>query len=285
MKIISLNKLSGVPNQYENLLKEVLESKTSQEKLIVGLYFMSDLDDSDHHLDEIESNVRKLYYDKYINTIKDFQSSNIRGVTNKDVNRLKEKQKFEHLTDTKNIDKGYWKNNETANKEAEIILKEAGIMVVKGLGIEGAIYISSIPAERLEFLNKEGSKEYKEVLIKLRRGQQKFRNDLIKAYNNTCCISGEQCTDVIEAAHIQEYINKDSNFIPNGLLLRCDWHKLYDKNLIYIDENYIIHISSKINSDYYKSYDNKKLNLEVCLDERNYPNKSALKLREENFIK
>jgi predicted restriction endonuclease len=46
-----------------------------------------------------------------------------------------------------------------------------------------------------------------------------------------CIISG--CN--IEAAHIIPYRNQDSHNIANGLLLRVDLHRLFDKYLLTID--------------------------------------------------
>jgi hypothetical protein len=71
--------------------------------------------------------------------------------------------------------------------------------------------------------------------IRLRRGQEQFRNALIKAYGPACMITGCKVLTVIEAAHIKPYRGAADHHVKNGLLLRADIHTLYDLNLIAIN--------------------------------------------------
>src|SRR5258708_1840122 len=41
--------------------------------------------------------------------------------------------------------------------------------------------------------------------IALRRGQQAFRSALLDAYESRCAITGCDCTDALEAAHVYPY--------------------------------------------------------------------------------
>jgi putative restriction endonuclease len=68
-----------------------------------------------------------------------------------------------------------------------------------------------------------------------RRGQQAFRKALIEAYGGRCAITGCDLTDVLEAAHIHPYRGEKTNDVRNGLLLRADFHTLFDLGLIGID--------------------------------------------------
>lgn len=74
------------------------------------------------------------------------------------------------------------------------------------------------------------------VTVAVRRGQAKFRAELLKAYEGRCCVSGCDLTDALEAAHISPYRGKYSNNPRNGLLLRADIHTLFDLGLICFDE-------------------------------------------------
>ncbi len=71
--------------------------------------------------------------------------------------------------------------------------------------------------------------------IKARRGQQRFRDALIDAYEGRCAITGCQVLDVLEAAHITPYLGPETNHVTNGLLLRADLHTLFDTDLIAVD--------------------------------------------------
>ena len=68
----------------------------------------------------------------------------------------------------------------------------------------------------------------------VREGQGSFRLRLMEAYEGRCAITGERTEPVLEAAHIQDYLGPASNHVQNGLVLRADWHSLYDEGLVTI---------------------------------------------------
>ncbi|WDV44091.1 HNH endonuclease [Clostridiaceae bacterium M8S5] len=121
----------------------------------------------------------------------------------------------------------------------------------------------------------EDKVEYSKNKVKKRHGQRIFREKLIKAYEGRCAITDETCIEVLEAAHIQPYINRDSNDVRNGILLRSDLHKLFDEGLITIGTNYNIILSDKLKSNQYKQYSNRSIRLPK--NKIDYPNSLALK--------
>lgn len=129
----------------------------------------------------------------------------------------------------------------------------------------------------------EEPRDSKKYLINTRSGQSVFKGKVLRAYNNICCITGETIPELLEAAHIEKYKTKSSNHLQNGLLLRIDIHRLFDNNLIFIDKNYIIHISSYITDEYYKKFNGKKINLPNF--EYEYPSIEALEIRRCEFRK
>lgn len=116
--------------------------------------------------------------------------------------------------------------------------------------------------------------------INQRFGQSTFKGMLLKAYNNKCCISGESCPELLEAAHIQKYINKDSNHIQNGILLRVDLHRLFDSGLLWLTEDYRVQLSSEVLSLEYRIFNNKEVRLPILPSQ--HPSKLALKERARN---
>jgi putative restriction endonuclease len=64
---------------------------------------------------------------------------------------------------------------------------------------------------------------------------------------------------VLEAAHIEDYINENSNHINNGICLRADIHKLFDRHLIGINNDFKVFVSSEIKDSEYRKLDNKKI--------------------------
>lgn len=68
-----------------------------------------------------------------------------------------------------------------------------------------------------------------------RDGQTEFRAMILAAYGTRCAITGCTVECVLEAAHIVPYVDARSNLVSNGICLRADIHKLFDRNLIRID--------------------------------------------------
>jgi hypothetical protein len=78
------------------------------------------------------------------------------------------------------------------------------------------------------------AQEAKDVfrLIRLRRGQPKFRLLLIKAYEGRCTLTNCDALEALEAAHIVPVSQDGPDNPTNGILLRADVHTLFDLNLL-----------------------------------------------------
>jgi hypothetical protein len=74
----------------------------------------------------------------------------------------------------------------------------------------------------------------REVLV--RQYQSAFRKELLRNRPNVCAITATGELSVLEAAHIVPYATKnpDRDRLQNGVLLRCDIHKLFDSGLLTI---------------------------------------------------
>jgi hypothetical protein len=70
---------------------------------------------------------------------------------------------------------------------------------------------------------------------RVRRGQPKFRKNLLKLYGGRCAVSGWGPESVLEAAHILLHADSGLNHTDNGILLRADLHSLFDDGLLRID--------------------------------------------------
>ncbi len=64
-----------------------------------------------------------------------------------------------------------------------------------------------------------------------RRGQPRFRNELLSVYKGRCAVTGCSERNVLEAAHIVGFRSKGRYVASNGILLRADWHTLFDLGL------------------------------------------------------
>ena len=94
------------------------------------------------------------------------------------------------------------------------------------------------------------------ILVKPRVGQVAFRVLVTDAYKRRCAITGENTLVALEAAHIVPYSQEGTHEVHNGLLLRADFHKLYDVGLVGVTPDLRVRISPRIRESYFngKSY-------------------------------
>jgi len=96
--------------------------------------------------------------------------------------------------------------------------------------------------------------------VETRQGQKEFRDALIEAYGARCFITGCTQLDTLEAAHIRAVKDKGRHRVQNGVLLRADVHKLFDRGLLVIDDNYVVNLHLRIKNDpCYEDLDGKDL--------------------------
>jgi len=84
------------------------------------------------------------------------------------------------------------------------------------------------------------------VLVKPRLGQSSFRVMVTEAYERRCAITGENTLVALEAAHIVPYAGDGGHDVRNGLLLRADFHRLYDDGLVSVTPEMKVRISPRI---------------------------------------
>ncbi|MDC0743230.1 HNH endonuclease [Polyangium mundeleinium] len=69
-----------------------------------------------------------------------------------------------------------------------------------------------------------------------RLGQGIFRVQVLEAYGRACSVTGEHSLPVLEAAHIRPYARGGDHDVKNGLTLRTDIHRLFDRGYVTVDE-------------------------------------------------
>jgi hypothetical protein len=100
-----------------------------------------------------------------------------------------------------------------------------------------------------------GADDYRRVAsIKVRRGQPKFRANLIGAYGGRCAVTATRIEELLEAAHIVPHAEGTDYRVSNGLLLRADIHTLYDLHLLSVDERFKVHLSKRLQFSDYRTY-------------------------------
>lgn len=94
------------------------------------------------------------------------------------------------------------------------------------------------------------------VLVAPRLGQGTFRAAVTDAYARACAITNEHSLPALEAAHIKPYAREGAHAVSNGLLLRSDIHRLFDKGYVTVTPDLLFDVSERLREDFHngKSY-------------------------------
>lgn len=106
-----------------------------------------------------------------------------------------------------------------------------------------------------------------EVLPRL--GQGSFRVLVTDAYERRCAMTGERTLPALDAAHIRPFAGEGENRVQNGLLLRSDLHRLFDRGYITVRPDHRIEVSRRIREEFENGRDYYALaNREIRMPER-----------------
>lgn len=117
------------------------------------------------------------------------------------------------------------------------------------------------------------------ALVRPRLGQGTFRVAVMDAYGRTCAVTGEHSLPALEAAHIRAYTSAGPHEVKNGLLLRADFHRLFDQGYVTVSPDYQLQVSPRLRTDYqngrsYYPFDGKPIHMPE--DERLRPDQTYL---------
>jgi len=96
----------------------------------------------------------------------------------------------------------------------------------------------------------EGPRYGAPVTVKQRLGQGSFRILVTDAYHRACAITEEHSLPALEAAHIKPFNESGPHAINNGLLLRSDFHRLFDRGYITVTPEYKIEVSRRLKEEF-----------------------------------
>lgn len=88
------------------------------------------------------------------------------------------------------------------------------------------------------------------VMVKHRLGQGSFRILVTDAYHRACAITEEHSLPALEAAHIKPFNESGPHAVKNGLLLRSDFHRLFDRGYITVTPEYKIEVSRRLKEEF-----------------------------------
>jgi putative restriction endonuclease len=88
------------------------------------------------------------------------------------------------------------------------------------------------------------------ALMTPRLGQGAFRVMVTDFYERHCAVTGEKSLPVLEAAHIRPVAEKGTHRIGNGLLIRSDIHRLFDRGYVTVTPDYRFRVSHRLKADF-----------------------------------
>jgi len=127
-----------------------------------------------------------------------------------------------------------------------------------------------------------------ETTFRPRLGQGTFRVSVLDAYGRSCAVTTEHSLPVLEAAHIRPYSEGGEHRESNGLLLRADLHRLYDRGYVTVTPEFRFEVSRRLRDE----WENGRVYYELAGREIRLPADPALRPdrellawhREERFI-
>jgi putative restriction endonuclease len=88
------------------------------------------------------------------------------------------------------------------------------------------------------------------MLVRPRLGQGTFSMAVRDAYGGACAVTREHSLPVLEAAHIRPYADGGEHEVSNGLLLRSDLHRLFDRGYVTVTPDLRFRVSSRLRTEY-----------------------------------
>lgn len=83
-----------------------------------------------------------------------------------------------------------------------------------------------------------------------RLGQGTFRVAVTGAYRGACAVTGEHSMPILEAAHIRPYEDEGQHTVSNGLLLRADVHRLFDRGYVTVSPDLKFVVSQRLKQEF-----------------------------------
>ena len=124
--------------------------------------------------------------------------------------------------------------------------------------------------------------------VRPRLGQGLFSLAVREAYNGACAVTHEHSAPVLESAHIKPYGHGGEHRVDNGLLLRRDLHRLYDRGYVTVTPDYIFRVGDSLREEFKNGRSYYGLNnsrIEIPTHELWRPNKELLAWHSEEVFK
>ncbi len=130
-------------------------------------------------------------------------------------------------------------------------------------------------------LDWQGARYGQPVLVRPRMGQGHFKRAVADAYRHRCAVTTSATFPSLEAAHIRPFAEGGQHAVSNGLLLRTDVHRLYDRGYLSVDADLRLRVSPQLREHGWNGvefYEREAAGYKIPApsDASNQPNRDAL---------
>lgn len=143
-----------------------------------------------------------------------------------------------------------WHRSIVSGKRYDTQIGEGKRIWQECLARASALNLNQIANYNIEAIKEAPARYGTERLIKPRLGQGTFRYSVEKAYQK-CAVTSEHSLPALEAAHIHPYKFNGPHEVSNGLLLRADIHKLFDRGYVTVTTDYRFRVSEKLEEEFH----------------------------------
>lgn len=172
-----------------------------------------------------------------------------------------------------------WRPNIVQGKSIDLSYGE-------GLRLWEACQLHAHATSVIEKIRAEHQQRYGELIqIRPRLGQGSFRIAVMEAYDRACAITTEHSLPVLESSHIKAYAAGGEHEISNGILLRSDIHRLFDRGYVTVTDDFRFLVSRRLKDEFangktYYGLHGKQLHLPVHL--HHHPSSEMLRWHNEH---
>lgn len=110
--------------------------------------------------------------------------------------------------------------------------------------------LARAPHPSAQALAPQGARFGAPATYKPRLGQGIFRVQVLDAYQRACAVTREHSLVVLDAAHVRAYADGGEHDVRNGLSLRTDLHKLFDRGYVTIDDQMRLVVGRRLKADF-----------------------------------
>ena len=124
------------------------------------------------------------------------------------------------------------------------------------------------PSGEVQGVAEPGARYGEPVIVLPRLGQGSFRVIVTDAYERKCAITEEKTLPTLEAAHIKPFSQEGPHSVDNGILLRSDFHRLFDAGYATVTTDHHFEVSRRIhdefdNGEYYYTFNGKRIHTPI----------------------